>query len=356
MNAAPEHFSNEFDEFKLRVPDSELERLRFWLEQARYPDELASIGRGYGVTAAELQELVCYWRDGFDFRSAEARLNELPQLSTAIDGLQLHFIHARSPEPGAIPLLLLHGAAGSVVEFQELIEPLTEPRAHAGTAGDAFHVVCPSLPGFGFSESSAADEFDVSAAARACATLMQRLGYQRYAAHGSDLGALVARELGVLDAAHVVAVHLTTLLAFPSEDPDELASLTSADKSRLALLSELAHAPYPDLPLDFALAAGDLPTRARDQLLTQLLLCWLTGSDPETAPALRDACRAPVQKSLTPTGICTFPLGLPVLRRFAERNNNIVYFVEQAHGGACPALEQPELLLQDLRRFFGRFR
>jgi pimeloyl-ACP methyl ester carboxylesterase len=385
MNAALSSTPIAICDYRVSVPEPELEDLRQRLRGARFPDELPGVGWSYGVPLGYLRELTAYWLEQYDWREQERRLNALPQFATRIDGQQLHFIHARSPEPGAIPLLLIHGWPGSVIEFQKLIEPLTQPRLHGGSAADAFHVVCPSLPGFGFSGPTREPGWDTRRIARALACLMRALGYDRYAAHGGDFGAAISRQLGLVDGAHVAALHLTLLPSYPEDELADWACLTSHEKSQLAALAhfDMELSGYARLqeqrPQTLAYGLTDSPVGQlafivekfkewtdtsevpeevidRDQLLTNVMLYWLTGTANSAARLFRESRWRPQEKSLVPTGVAQFPLAPPSLRRFAERDNRIVHWTEHARGGHFPAMEQPQLLLQDLRAFFGRFR
>jgi hypothetical protein len=190
--------------FRIDIPQADLDDLQERLARTRWPDELSGVGSDYGVSLAYVKDLVEYWRTGYDWRAWEARLNEHPQFTTAIDGQNIHFLHVRSPEPDAMPLILTHGWPGSVVEYLDVIGPLTDPCAHGGDATDAFHLVIPSLPGYGFSGPTRETGWNRYRTARAWATLMDRLGYTRYGAVGNDIGSFVSPELGRIAPEHVV--------------------------------------------------------------------------------------------------------------------------------------------------------
>ena len=194
--------------FTIDVPESDLRDLRDRLGRTRWPDDLPGVGWEYGVPADYLRDLAEYWRTTYDWRAQEARLNRYPQFTTTIDGQNIHFLHVRSQEPDALPLVLTHGWPGSVAEFLQVIEPLTDPRGHGGDPADAFHLVIPSLPGFGFSGPTHDKGWNTGRVASAWATLMQRLGYARYGAQGGDMGAFVSPELAHVDAEQVVGVHV----------------------------------------------------------------------------------------------------------------------------------------------------
>jgi epoxide hydrolase len=198
--------STQIHPFRVAIPQADLEDLADRLARTRWPDELPGVGWSRGVPLGYLQELAAYWADGYDWRAQESRLNQFPQFTTTIDGQTIHFLHVRSPEPDALPLLVTHGYPSSIVEFLEIIGPLTDPRAHGGQPGDAFHVVAPSLPGFGFSTPVREPGWEVARTTRAFAELMRRLGYQRYGAHGGDIGAGVTGILGATQP-EVVATH-----------------------------------------------------------------------------------------------------------------------------------------------------
>jgi epoxide hydrolase len=199
--------TNEVRPFRIDIPDGDLDDLRDRLARTRWPDELPGGGWRRGVPLDYLRQLADYWRTGFDWRAQEARLNGLPQFATEVDGQTIHFLHVRSPEPDALPLLVSHGYPSSVVEFLELIGPLSDPRGHGGNPADAFHLVVPSLPGFGFSTPVREPGWDLTRTTAAFAELMGRLGYDRYGVHGGDIGAGVSGALGATQPGRVVGVH-----------------------------------------------------------------------------------------------------------------------------------------------------
>ena len=225
--------SQRIEPFRIDVPQAELDELSARLAATRWPGEVTGAGTSYGMPLAVVQQLAERWRSGYDWRAHEAELNEIPQFTTVIDGQLIHFLHVRSPEPGARPLLLLHGWPGSVVEFLGLIGPLTDPRAHGADPAIAFDVVVPSLPGFGFSVPVTEPGWDSARMARAFATLMKTLGYEQWGMAGGDIGALVGRELGILAPDGLIGVHLLQIFAFPSGDPAEMARLSDADRQSL---------------------------------------------------------------------------------------------------------------------------
>ncbi|HZC26825.1 MAG TPA: epoxide hydrolase, partial [Actinopolymorphaceae bacterium] len=219
--------------FRIDIPQADLDDLRDRLSRSRWPDELPGAGWSLGMPKEPLRALVDHWRTSYDWRGHEAQLNEHPQFTTGIDGQNVHFLHIRSPETGALPLVLTHGWPGSVVEFLDVIGPLTDPGAYGADPADAFHLVIPSLPGYGFSGPTGESGWGVPRIAAAWATLMSRLGYERYGAQGGDWGSAVSRELGRTDTEHVVGVHLNMLTTDVPDDPAELAGLTDDEQTRL---------------------------------------------------------------------------------------------------------------------------
>src|SRR5919199_2024991 len=372
--------------FRVSIPKADLEDLQERLARTRWPDELPGVGWGRGVPLGYLKELTEYWQDGYDWRQWEAKLNKYPQFTTTIDGQNVHFLHVRSPEPDAFPLIISHGYPSSVVEFLSIIGPLTDPRAHGGDPADAFHVVAPSLPGFGFSRPTREVGWDTRRIARAWAELMSRLGYQRYGAQGGDTGAIVSPELGRIAADHVVGVHANGLTVFPSGDTAELGDLTDGERARLARLQQrsqdglgyamiqstrpqtlaynLADSPAGQLAWivekfkEWTDPAAELPEDAvdRDQLLTNITLYWLTNTGGSSAQIYyegRSSWGQPAQRSAVPTGVAVFPDDFSI-RRLVEREHTIVHWAEFDRGGHFAAVEAPDLLVGDVRTFFRR--
>jgi epoxide hydrolase len=382
---------NEIRPFRVDVPQADLDDLRNRLARTRWPDELPGAGWDYGIPLGYMKELVDYWGTTYDWRKHEARLNEFRQFTTSIDGQNLHFIHVRSAEPGALPLILTHGWPGSIVEFMEVIGPLTDPRAHGGDPSDAFHVVAPSIPGYGFSGPTHEAGWDVKRIARAFTELMGRLGYSRYGAQGGDWGSSISREMGLLDPEHVIGLHLTMLASVPSDDPAEMALLTETEKSHLeaagrfrqqgsgyymiqssrpqTLAYGLTDSPAGQLAwiaekFKEWTDSANLPEDAvdRDQLLTNVTVYWLTGTANSSGRLYYEfghsgSAWGRVAPSTVPTGVAVFPRELaPPIRRFAEKSNNIVHWSEFDRGGHFAAMEEPDLLVSDVREFFRRFR
>jgi epoxide hydrolase len=377
--------------FRIAIPDSDLQDLRDRLARTRWPDAAPSPGWDYGIPLGYVQELAEYWRTAYDWRRHEARLNEFAQYTTTIDRQLLHFVHVRSPEPDALPLIITHGWPGSVAEFLGVIGPLADPPRHGGAAADAFHVVAPSIPGFGFSGPTTEPGWDVKRIAAAFAELMRRLGYDHYGAQGGDWGSAISRQLGLLDPGHVVGVHLNTLAAPPSGDPDDPAQLTDREKAYLEAAGRFRQqgAGYfmiqSSRPQTLAYGLSDSPVGQlawiaekfrewtdsaaypedavdRDQLLTNVSLYWFTRTANSSARLYYEFAHAGaswgrVEPSTVPTGVAVFPREIaPPIRRFAERSNTIVQWSEFDRGGHFAAMEEPDLLVDDVRAFFRRFR
>jgi microsomal epoxide hydrolase len=372
--------------FTVHVDDAVLDDLRERLARTRYPDQIEGTGWEYGIPVAYLRDLVEYWRTAYDWRSEEARLNELDHFRTRLDGQSVHFIHARSPRDDALPLLMTHGWPGSVVEFLDVIPRLTTPEAYGGDAADACHVIAPSLPGYGFSEPTRTTGWTPWRVARAFAELMARLGYDRYAAQGGDWGAQVATRIGASDEAHCAAIHLNMQIVDPPDDPVEL---SDEDRAALAALQRfqreeagyaLEQATKPqtlgvslnDSPAGLLAwiveklrgwsdCGGD-PERVfpRDQILTNVMAYWATGTITSSARLYWEHQHGDVPAPAyvgVPTGVVRYPkevLRFP--RPWVERRFHVTYWHEQPRGGHFAAMEQPDLFVEDLRRFLQTIR
>ncbi|MGW0810008.1 epoxide hydrolase family protein [Nonomuraea sp. NPDC002799] len=378
--------SSEITPFRIEVPQEQLDDLRDRLAATRWPDELPGVDWSYGVPVAYARKLAAYWRTGFDWRAAEARLNAFPQFTTHIDGQNVHFLHVRSPEPDALPLIITHGWPGSVAEFMNVIGPLTDPAAHGGEPADAFDVIAPSIPGFGFSGPTTEPGWDLNRVAGAWAELMSRLGFHRYGAQGGDSGAVISPALGRADAAHVVGVHVNGGLGFPTGDPAEFAGLTEAELGRLGQFQDQDRAGYAMIqatrPQTLAFGLHDSPAAqmawiaekfkewtdpARelpedavdiDQLLTDISIYWFTGTAASSSRLYKEtqkAWGAAAEYSALPHGVAVFP-GDPGVRRIAEREHRVVHWSEFDRGGHFAAMETPELLVEDIRAFFRTLR
>jgi epoxide hydrolase len=377
--------------FRVDVPQAALDDLRERLARTRWPAEPDGIGWSRGVPVGYLRELAEYWRTAYDWREHEARLNRLPQFTTTVDGANLHFLHVRSPEPRATPLLLIHGWPGSVVEFLELIGPLTDPRAHGGDPADAFQVVVPSIPGHGFSGPLAEPGWGHDRIAEAYVELMARLGYDRYGVQGGDWGAFQAPLVGRLAPDHVIGVHVNALVTFPSGDPAELADLTEAEQQRLARLRHfqddmmgysqiqgtrpqtLAYA-LTDSPAgqlawivekfkEWTDPVAELPEDAvdRDHLLTNVSIYWFTATAGSSANLYYETYHdpslfAPRERGTVPTGVAVSLTQDVAIRKLAERDHNVVHWSEFDRGGHFAAMEAPDFLVGDVRSFFRTLR
>jgi pimeloyl-ACP methyl ester carboxylesterase len=369
--------------FRIDIAQAQLDDLDRRLAATRFPDEMPGAGRRQGVPLGELRDLVGYWLDGYDWRAQERRLNAVPQFTTRIDGQLVHFLHARSGRPDALPLVLTHGWPGSVLEFLAMIGPLTDPAAHGGEPADAFHVVVPSMPGFGFSGPTSEPGWTAQRVARAWSALMPALGYDRYGAQGGDIGAGVSRELGRIAPQHVAGVHLNFLFTRPPGDPAGFTPEERAAAEGLAHYDRelsgywrqqstrpqtLAYA-LTDSPAGLAAWIGEKFTEwsdpgsqiSRDDVLTDVMLYWLTGTVNSSIRMYWEHYHAPGGRtplpSRTPTGIAIFPHELaPPVRAIAEQTNNIVRWSPQPRGGHFAALEEPGLLVDDIRAFFRPLR
>jgi epoxide hydrolase len=368
--------------FRIDIPQAQLDDLDRRLAATRWPGELAGVGWSRGVPQRYLQGLAEYWRTGYDWRAAEARLNSYPQFVDEIDGTRVHFLHVRSPEPDALPVIMTHGWPGSVAEFLDVIGPLTDPRAHGGDPADALDLVIPSMPGYGFSAPLTQPGWDCRRIATAWAELMRRLGYDRYAVQGGDIGAVVSLELGRADPGHVLGVHVNMLITVPA-DPSEVGQLSGADQAKLGRLQQydqvgsgylkiqatrpqtigyaLADSPVGQLAWIVEKfrewsdpATTDVPEDAvdRDLLLTNVMLYWLTDTAAsaaqlyyEGAPLVQAMFTDPrsLEPLAMPVGVAVFPHDIfPPIRAFAERDlPTITHWTEFEHGGHFAALESP---------------
>jgi pimeloyl-ACP methyl ester carboxylesterase len=382
--------------FRIVISDADLADLNDRLARTRLPQQLPGTGWSRGVPSDYLQNIVDYWRTGFDWRAQEAKLNAFPQFTTTIDGQKIHFLHVQSPEPDALPLILTHGYPSSFVEFVNLIGPLTDPRAHGGIPADAFHLVLPSLPGYGFSHPVQDAGWETTRTARAWAELMRKLGYDRYGVGGSDIGAGVSDTLSQNAPEHVVALHICTdptavaLLGPPIEAPTdgEMDALSPQQRERLAWLRELQTegkgylAIQSTKPQTLAYALADSPAGQlawivekfevwtnpvatlpedavdRDDLLTNVSLYWFTGSGATAANFIYESMHAEREWGATspaPMGFAVFNADDSV-RQMLNPNNALPHWSEFERGGHFPAMEAPDLLIADLRTFFREIR
>ncbi len=378
--------AGEMRTFRVEVGEEDLTQLRDRLRATHWPDPETVEDWSQGVPLAYLDELCRYWAEEYDWRRAEAGLNAFPQVLTEIDGLDIHALHVRSPEPEALPLIITHGWPGSVVEFLKVIGPLTDPVGHGGDATDAFHVVCPSLPGYGFSGKPATAGWGVGRIASAWSELMVRLGYTRYGAQGGDWGSAVATALARQDPDHLAGIHLNMpVVPFGSIDMTDMTPRERAAMDSLAEYQrqESGYAKQQSTrPQTLGYALADSPAAqcawivekfaawtdgdghpegalTRDEILDNVMLYWLTGSGASSARLywesfgsdLGGGAREPVA---VPTGCSIYPREIiRISRRWAESGfSDIRYWNELDRGGHFAAFEQPELFVEELRSFF----
>ena len=390
---APDADSNttvEIKPFRIEVPRADLDDLRERLERTRWPDELPGVGWSRGVPLDYLKGLAHYWKDGFDWSGQEAKLNELPQFTTEIDGQNVHFLHVRSPEPDALPLIICHGYPSSVVEFLDIVGPLTDPVSHGGVAADAFHVVAPSIPGFGFSTPVREAGWEMARTARAFAELMDRLGYERYGAQGGDVGAGIVGMLAGLEGDRVAGVHTNSdplgvigALDYLPEGAARLDKLSEEDRAaveRTRAVSEegsgylkvqsnrpqtiaysLTDSPVGQLDWivenfkEWTHPSAELPEDAvdLDQLLTNVSIYWFTGTGASAARFLYETGHSTEwgAPGTAPQGWALFA-AQPFVRAMMDPKGEIGHWSEFERGGHFPAMEAPELLVGDVREFF----
>lgn len=378
--------------FRVEIPQASIDDLRRRIAATRWPASLPGPGWERGVPMAYLKELAEYWRTRYDWRAAERRMNEYPQYVTTIDGVDVHFLHARSAYPDAVPLILTHGWPGAFTEYLGVIDALTDPVRHGGEPQDAFHVVVPSLPGYGFSSAPREPGWDTERVARAWAVLMARLGYDRYFVQGEDWGGPISFRLGLADPEHVAGVHVTMLVtAPPQDDPAAIAALSEEDQARLAFAMAFEQTGtgwrkiQSTRPLTLAYGLTDSPVGQlawivekfkewadttdrpedainRDDFLTIASIYWFTGSAGSSAQLYYESSHT-TEKFLR-TWLGPWPLTMPVgvayfagdvarpVRRLAEGIlPTLCHWSEFDRGGHFAALEQPRTFVTDLRAF-----
>jgi pimeloyl-ACP methyl ester carboxylesterase len=372
--------------FTLAVPQEQLDDLHRRLDAARWPEPETVPDWSQGTPLAVLRDLAGYWRSGYDWRACEARLNALGQFVTELDGLDIHFLHVRSPHENAMPLLLTHGWPGSVIEFQRVIGPLTDPLAHGGRAEDAFHVVAPSLPGYGFSAKPAATGWGVERIARAWAVLMRRLGYDRWVAQGGDWGSFVTYCIGMQEPEGCRGIHLNMPFAGPTQDARE--NPTEEEKQAFARMQYYQEwdSGYARLQqtrpqsLGYGLVdspvglagwiyeklygwsdnAGDAcAVLGRDAVLDNVMHYWLPATGASAARLYWESfARVRPGEVRLPAGISVFPKEItPAPRAWVERRmKTIVHWNELPRGGHFAAWEQPDLFVDELRLCFAAMR
>ncbi len=377
--------SEEIRSFQIHTSDAELEDLKRRLRSTRWPDAETVGDWSQGTPLAYVKQVCDYWAHSYDWRKTEARLNALPQFRTEIDGLGIQFLHVRSEDAGATPLIMTHGWPGSIVEFLKAIPLLTDPTAHGGEATDAFHVVCPSLPGFGFSDKPEKNGWTVEKIAGAWSELMLRLGYPRYCAQGGDWGSIVTTAVALQDTEHCRGIHLNMSTARPDL---ETSGLTEEEKDCLGALKE--HQEWDSgyskeqstRPQTVGYGLADSPAGqaawilekfwawtdcngnpenvlTRDEMLDDIMMYWLPGTAASSARLYWESFGKTSQDPVRiPVGYSVFPKEIfRVSRRWAEKRYlNLVYWNRLDRGGHFAAFEQPKLFVEELRACFRKMR
>ncbi len=380
--------SEEIETFEIRVPDPVLADLQDRLQRTRLPDQVEGTGWDAGFPVDYLRDLVGHWRDAYDWRAQESALNRQPHFRTRIDGQSIHFVHARSDHPDAFPVLLVHGWPGSFVEFSGVVPRLTDPQAHGAEAGDALDVVVPSLPGYGYSEPPRTPGWDVERIARAFVTLMARLGYRRYGVQGGDWGAQITTRMALADPEHCVGLHLNMPLGARPDDPTPSGPREREDLAAMERFQreESAYAALQGTkPQTLGAALNDSPAGllawivekfrtwsdcdgdpeqsfSRDQLLTNVMLYWVTQTAASSARLYWESRRSgtlsrPLPFVDVPTGIARYPkeiLRWP--RSWVERQYHVTHWADMPRGGHFAAMEQPALFADDVAVFFRTVR
>jgi epoxide hydrolase len=373
------------ESFTIDTPQAVLDDLRARLANTRWPDEIPDTDWTYGTDLAYLEELCRSW-ERFDWHAVEGRFNQWENITTTIDGQNVHAIHARSPEPDALPLVITHGWPGSVAEFLDVIEPLRDPRNHGGDASDAFHVIAPSIPGYGWSGPTSSTGWDVRRVAEAWKVLMARLGYDRYGAQGGDWGSMISSQLGVVDPEHVAGVHLNMVLGIPDDSP--LTETEQADMASTSAFIEKGSA-YQQIQgrnpqtLSYGLTDspaglagwivekfhhwthhpdGDLETAVtREQILANLTVYWVTKTINSSTRLYFESRKTgrfpPFERLETPTGCAIFPGEIVRMPEKWSRNlYNVTHYKRFDRGGHFAAMEEPDLFIGDVREFFRTVR
>jgi len=371
--------------FRIQVSQGELEDLKERLDRSRFP-VLPDTGWDRGVPLSYLKELKEYWQHEYDWRRHESDLNNIPQSITTISGQNIHFLHIRSAEPDARPLMLIHGWPGSFVEFLDVIGPLSDPRAHGGDPHHAYHLVIPSIPGFGYSVPLNETGWTPARIAEAFLELMDRLGYARFCVQGGDTGAFIAPEIGRQAPERVIGIHMNALLTFPSGEEGEREALTEEEQKRLERMENFndgylqiqSKSPYTlayslhDSPVGQLAWIVEhfkkltdpeeaLPEAAvdRDRMLTNISLYWFSGTAGSSAQIYYEAMNDPMawmpkDRGTVPTGVLVSCSHDTSVRRIAEREHHITHWTEAWEGGHFFAMEQPSRFVEDVRQFFSR--
>jgi pimeloyl-ACP methyl ester carboxylesterase len=383
---ATERLTATLEPYRIQIADAQLDDLRRRLRATRWPNQEAVPDWTQGVPLAYVKEVCAYWADRYDWRKTEARLNAIPQWKTTIDGVGIHFLHVESKHQNALPLVLTHGWPGSIVEFLKVIGPLSDPTANGGSAADAFHVVVPSLPGYGFSDQPTQKGWGVEKIATTWAELMKRLGYQWYVAQGGDWGAAVTTDIAIQDTEHCHGIHLN----MPTVGPDSstMDSLTEREKDALAGLKY-----YQDWdsgyskeqstrPQTVGYGLADSPSGqaawilekfwawtdcnghpenalTRDEMLDDIMLYWLPNAAASSARLYWESfAQLPLDPVTVPVGCSIFPKEIfRTSRRWAEKRfTNLIHFNELDKGGHFAAFEQPATFVNELRACFRKLR
>jgi pimeloyl-ACP methyl ester carboxylesterase len=371
--------------FVIEVPDAVLDDLRERLHRTRWPEAELVDDWSQGIPLDYVKDICRYWADEYDWRARERALNRFDQFTTVIDGLSLHFVHARSPHPGALPLLLTHGWPGSIVEFHKVIEPLVDPTSFGGSAADAFHVIAPSLPGFGFSGKPTGTGWGVDKIADVFARLMARLGYDRYVAQGGDWGSAVTAAIGALDVEHCAAIHVTLAMGTAPKvgddpSPEELRSIERATyyqrwdsgySKQQATRPQTVGYGLVDSPsgqaawiLEKFWAWTDCDGHpenvlTRDELLDNVMLYWIDGKAASSARLYWESFGRGTRHTVAiPSGFAVFPKEVvpPVRAWLGDSFTDIRHWAEYDRGGHFAAFEVPEIFVSELRTFFEPFR
>jgi len=375
--------------YKINLPDTVFEDLRRRLSETRWPAQIG-IGWEYGTDLTYLMELCEYWRTKFDWRAQEETLNQFDHFKTEIDDLSVHFVHQRSKEKNALPIVIIHGWPGSIFEFVKIIGPLSDPVSYGGKAEDAFHVVCVSMPGFGFSDSPKKPGFDIRQVAETVAKLMAKLGYEKYGAQGGDWGSSVSSWLGSIDAGHVCGIHLNLVAVSPPKgmrtplenlSPQEIVHMERRQKFMKYEVGYREIQSTKPLTLSYALndspaglagwmvekfrswsdCAGDIESKfTKDELLTNITIYWATQTIDSSMRIYYETRKTKnfyPQRVHVPTGCAIFPEEiLNVPRKWAEKVYHIERWTKMPFGGHFAALEAPDLLVEDIRAFFRHLR
>lgn len=368
--------------YRIEIEQAQVDDLKDRLARTRLPQPAPGDDWSYGTPNAYLSDAVERWRTSYDWRAEEARINAVPHFTTEVDGQPIHFIHVRSPHPGATPLLLAHTYPGSSIDFLDLIGPLTDPVAHGGEASDAFDVVIPDAPGFGFSNPVTEAGWTTARIAAAYDQLMRRLGYTEYGIHGSDQGAMIARELGLLNPEGFLGLHVLQLFSFPSGDPAEFERLEPQDYAGLEHMQwfqsvggyntmnasrpqtvavGLSDSPvgllaYSELFNSFGNGTSLVPI---ETILTEVTVNWFANAAAGMSRSYYEDAKAAAEPRINaaPTGVAVFKDDFQTIRVFAERDNsNIVHWTRHEAGGHFAALEVPDAVVADIRSFFAGLR